>query len=84
MLPNGETDAPFGADNEVPAELCTKSGGQMLEVTQWMVHVWSVPGWGSQQGLFGEVNPALACPDGTYHQRPMEEWIDHPLNVCRS
>jgi hypothetical protein len=46
------------------------------------VHVWSVPGWESQQGLFGEVNPALSCADGTYYQLPQEQWIDHPLNVC--
>jgi hypothetical protein len=49
-----------------------------------MVHVWSVPGWESSQGLFGEVNPALACPDGTYYQRPPREWAAHPLNSCKS
>ncbi len=49
-----------------------------------MVHVWSVPGWESSQGLFGEVNPALACPDGSYYQRPMKEWIAHPDNACKS
>jgi hypothetical protein len=43
-----------------------------------------VPGWESQQGLFGEVNPALACPDGTYYELPLEQWIDHPLDVCRT
>jgi hypothetical protein len=56
----------------------------VLQQTQWMVHVWSVPGWESQQGLFGEVNPALTCPDGTYCELPQEQWIDRPLNVCRS
>jgi hypothetical protein len=77
-------DAPFGADADVPARLCEQAGGQMLETTQWMVHVWSLPGWESQQGLFGEVNPALTCPDGTYYIMPMRQWIDHPLNVCKS
>jgi hypothetical protein len=81
---NGEIDAPFGADTDVPADLCIRAGGMVLEQTQWMVHVWSVPGWESQQGLFGEVNPALTCADGTYHQLPLEQWIDHPLNVCRT
>jgi len=76
-------DAPFGADSDVPADLCTRAGGQVLQQTQWMVHVWSVPGWESQQGLFGEVNPALACPDGTYYQLPQDQWPSHPLNVCR-
>ncbi len=56
---DGSIDAPFGADTEAPADLCVQAGGQVLEQTQYMVHVWSVPGWESQQGLFGEVNPAL-------------------------
>ena len=81
--PSGGVDAPFGADSDVPGDLCTRAGGQLLQQTQWMVHVWSVPGWESQQGLFGEVNPALACPDGTYYQLPQDQWPDHPLNVCR-
>lgn len=81
---NGTIDAPFGADSDIPAELCTKAGGVLLQQTQWMVHVWSVPGWESQQGLFGEVNPALTCPDGTYYELPLEQWVDHPLDVCRT
>lgn len=82
--PDGALDAPFGADSDVPADLCARAGGNLLEQTQWMVHVWSVAGWESQQGLFGEVNPALACADGTYYELPLEEWIDHPLDVCRT
>ena len=81
---DGAIDAPFGADSDVPADLCTRAGGSLLQQTQWMVHVWSVPGWESQQGLFGEVNPALTCPDGTYYMLPMERWLEHPLNVCLS
>lgn len=77
-------DAPLGADREVTDAQCAAAGGSLLDQTQWMVHVWSVPGWESQQGLFGEVNPALACPDGTYYQRPIEEWVEHPLNSCES
>jgi len=81
---DGGIDAPFGADSDVPADLCIQAGGQVLQQTQWMVHVWSVPGWESQQGLFGEVNPALSCPDGTYYELPQAQWVDHPLNVCRT
>jgi hypothetical protein len=36
-------DAPFGADSDVPADLCTRAGGTLMQQTQWMVHVWSVP-----------------------------------------
>jgi hypothetical protein len=82
---DGTIDAPFGADmNDVSPGLCERAGANLLEQTQWMVHVWSLPGWESQQGLFGEVNPALACPDGSYYRLPLRDWIDHPLNVCRS
>jgi len=82
---DGTIDAPFGADmSDVSPGLCERAGASLIEQTQWMVHVWSLPGWESQQGLFGEVNPALACPDGSYYRLPLREWIDHPLNVCRS
>ena len=77
-------DLPYGFDVKIPPKQCTAIGGQLLQQSQWMVHVWSVPGWESGQGLFGEVNPALACPDGTYYQRPMKEWLAHPDNVCKS
>ncbi|MGZ4688242.1 MAG: hypothetical protein ACXWAY_01345 [Acidimicrobiia bacterium] len=81
--PNG-IDLPLGFDVKIPVQQCTAIGGTLLKQSQWMVHVWSVPGWESSQGLFGEVNPALACPDGTYYQRPMREWIAHPANACKS
>lgn len=77
-------DAPFGADGEVTTKLCESAGGFMMEQTQWMVHVWSVPGWESRDGLFSEVNPAISCSDGSYYQLPIKNWIDHPLNVCKS
>lgn len=80
----GGIDLPLGFDREIPKKQCDAIGGNLLQQSQWMVHVWSVPGWESGQGLFGEVNPALACPDGTYFQRPMKEWIAHPDNVCKS
>jgi len=68
----------------VSKKLCNSIGGALMEKTAYMVHVWSVPGWESQQGLFGEVNPALACPDGSYRQWPREQWRNHLLNTCRS
>ena len=75
---------PLGFDREIPPKQCAAIGGNLLKQSQWMVHVWSVPGWESGQGLFGEVNPALACPDGSYYQRPMSQWIAHPDNACKS
>jgi hypothetical protein len=82
--PGGAIDLPYGFDVKIPKAQCDALGGTLLQQSQWMVHVWSVPGWESGQGLFGEVNPALACPDGSYYQLPMSKWLDHPDNVCRS
>ena len=80
----GAIDAPYGLDHSATKKQCESAGGQLMKQTQWMVHVWSVPGWESRQGLFGEVNPALMCPDGTYYQYKPANWRFHPLNACRS
>lgn len=80
-------DAPLGADRKVTAAQCAAVGGSFIDRTGWMVHVWTVPGYPVDEehgGVFGEHNPALTCPDGTYFARPVEEWPDHPLNVCKS
>ncbi len=77
-------DAPYGLDHSATKKQCEAVGGRLMQQTQWMVHVWSVPGWESRQGLFGEVNPALMCPDGTYYQYAPEQWSKHPLNACKS
>jgi hypothetical protein len=78
-------DAPFGMDNESTDAQCASVGGTVTARTHWMVHVWAVPGFdGVEGGVFAQVNPALACPDGTYHERPPEEWASNPLNSCRS
>lgn len=78
-------DAPFGADLPVTDAMCSEAGGFMIDSTQYMVHVWSVPGWNNVDGgVFAEVNPALDCADGSYWRLPQSEWVDHPLNVCES
>ena len=79
-------DAPFGADRgDVTKEMCSAVGGVMLNTTQWMVHVWSVPGWENEDGgVFAEVNPKLGCSDGTYYRVSDEELISMPINVCQS
>jgi hypothetical protein len=78
-------DAPFGADHAATPEQCAQVDGTILESTQWMTHVWSVPGFeNGPEGVFAEVNPLLACSDGTYFQRPPERWIDNLHNTCVS
>jgi hypothetical protein len=80
-------DAPLGADQQVTRAQCEAVGGSLMDKTGWMVHVWTVPDYPVDEehgGVFGEHNPALTCPDGSYYVRPVDEWPDHPLNVCKS
>lgn len=72
MGPDG-IDAPLGADRSATEAECDALGGSLIEKTNYMVHVWSVPGYESRDGLFSNLNPALQCPDGTYEQVPSDE-----------
>jgi hypothetical protein len=80
--PDGSIDAPLGADTSAPKELCDKYSGVLVANTGYMVHVWPVPGYESEQGLFSNLNSKLTCPDGTYYTIPMEE-IGLRKNICK-
>ena len=82
--PDG-VDSPLGADLPITKEQCEAVGATLMDSTQWMVHVWTVPGYDNVNGgVFSEENPTLACSDGTYFMLPPEEWPDNLMNVCRS
>ena len=82
---DGEINAPFGADLAASETQCNEVGGFMLDSTQYMVHVWSVPGYDNVDGgVFAEVNPALDCDDGSYWQLPPSAWPDNLRNVCEA
>jgi hypothetical protein len=81
--PNG-VEAPFGADKAATKAQCDAVGGTITKQTQWMVHVWSVPGYSNPDGVFGEMNPHLRCSDGTYYELPPGQWATHLQNICRS
>jgi hypothetical protein len=81
---NGVIEAPLGADSsDVTPEMCARYGGQLIENTGYMVHVWTVPGYESERGVFSNINPALKCPDGTYYSMPLEE-IGWAKSTCLS
>ncbi len=82
VRPDGGTDAPLGADQSATKELCDKYNGRLIPNTGYMVHVWTVPGYESPQGVFSNVNAKLTCPNGTYYTVPLEE-IGTRTNVCR-
>ena len=77
----------IAADREVDTKLCEKANGRVIQQTQYMVHVWSVPGYEMTEangGMFGEVNPKLDCADGSYYMLPVGQWHQYPLNVCKA
>jgi hypothetical protein len=67
-------EAPLGADREVSQAQCDRFGGTLIQNTGYMVHVWSVPGYENPDGMFAELTPSIACPDGTYFTIPEDEW----------
>jgi len=81
---NGVIEAPLGADGDVDAVQCRAVGGSLITVTTNMVHVWTVPGYESPDGVFAEINPKLTCPDGSYHRVKKAQEADFRVNRCRS
>jgi hypothetical protein len=73
VMKDGNIEAPLGADAEVTEAQCAKYGGELLENTGYMVHVWTVPGYESSRGVFSNINPAITCPDGTYNMVTIDE-----------
>ncbi len=63
---NGAQEA-LGFDGSITAESCRTKGGNYMPITQYMLHVWTVPGFSSPLGVFSHTNPALTCADGTYY-----------------
>jgi hypothetical protein len=84
--PGGVIDVPFGLDHQATADQCSSAGGRLLPISPWMVHVWSAPGWDDdpEVGTFGEFHTDLTCSDGTYYMLPVEQWVDHTMNICRA
>jgi hypothetical protein len=84
MGEDGAIDTPFGADLEgVTEQMCTEVGGSFIDFTGYMVHVWNVPGYESPDGVFTELNPRIACPDGSYETIPTAELGDRD-STCRN
>jgi hypothetical protein len=63
---NGVIDSPLGADHDATKEQCDAVGGNLIEQTQYLLHVWTVPGYESPEGVFSHLSSAVTCDDGTY------------------
>ncbi len=59
-------DTPLGADHGATLEECNKIGGQLMKVTQRLLHVWVVPGYESPEGVYAHLSSAITCDDGSY------------------
>jgi hypothetical protein len=67
---DGAIDA-LGADGSIDEDDCREQGGSWMAVTQSLLHVWTVPSYTDPLGVFAHTNPAVTCPDGTYHTGSM-------------
>jgi hypothetical protein len=76
-------DLPYGADQEVSQEQCDAVKGNLMKQSNWMVHVWTVPGYESSVGTFSHTSPALPCEDGTYYSVPLASDIGLRPSLCR-
>jgi hypothetical protein len=81
---NGVVEAPLGADRTISLRDCAEVGGHLIPTTTSMVHVWTVPGYSSPDGVFSEINPNITCPDGTYHVVKQTEAANFGINRCKS
>ena len=76
-------ETPFGADLDgITREMCEAEGGSLIDFTGYMVHVWTVPGYESPEGVFSDLNPKLTCPDGTYYKIETRE-LGSADTACR-
>jgi hypothetical protein len=74
---NGATEA-LGFDGSITEARCKEKAGRFVAMTQYLLHVWTVPGYSDPLGVFAHANPALTCGDGTYYTD------DHEItNTCR-
>jgi hypothetical protein len=70
--------------SEQTNEACGAIGGIFVERTSYMVHVWTVPGYESNRGVFSDINPAVTCPDGTYYTVSEQDNDRYKANKCLS
>jgi hypothetical protein len=63
---NGAIEVLLRGEDEPTKAKCDAVHGMWIVQSGYMVHVWTVPGYESPDGVFSGLNRKLACPDGTY------------------
>ena len=83
VMKEGVVTTPLGSDDPDATKVkCDEIRGMWIERSGYMVHVWTVPGYESADGVFSGLNRKLTCPDGTYHRAP--EGGGTATSVCAS
>jgi hypothetical protein len=77
VFADGKIQSPLGADRSATQAQCSKFGGVLIENTGYMVHLWNVPGYENPDGMFGNLTPAITCPDGKYNTIPTKRSGTH-------
>jgi hypothetical protein len=79
---NGVIDSPLGADHDATPEQCAAVGGNLLQQTQYLLHVWVVPGYESPEGVFSHLSSTVTCDDGTYDTIPDVTKVGTKTTIC--
>lgn len=65
-----EMDRLFPNKADVTKEECEGAGGNYVDLTAWIQHVWVVPGWEAPGGVFAQLNTDIVCADGSSEGDP--------------
>jgi hypothetical protein len=80
---NGVIDSPLGADHDATKEQCDAVGGNLLKQTQYLLHVWVVPGYESPEGVFSHLSSTVMCDDGTYNTIADVTKVGTKTTICQ-
>ncbi len=80
---DGSVDAPLGADHGATKQQCDKVGGSLLKRTQYLLHVWVVPGYESPEGVYAHLSSTITCDDGSYRTIKDVTKIGNRTTLCR-
>jgi hypothetical protein len=75
-------DAPLGADHGATRAQCDAIGGTLMKRTQYLLHVWVVPGYESPEGVYAHLSSAVTCDDGTYHTIKDVTKVGSRASIC--
>ena len=79
----GHLDTPLGADHGATKAECDAVGGSLVAQTQYLLHVWVVPGYESPEGVFSHLSASITCDDGTYETIADVTKVGTATTICK-